>query len=429
MKIPVASRHMTTLALIMFGVLILLASFYSRNNHSVKPRTSSDTATFLESTRSILASLNSKLNYVINAKYDSNFYQDPAIQAQQTGDNDNSSHRTQNQQPPQQEEHLPPVLEDGAILINRRVADDVSRHVRLLCWIPTREKYVATRLKAVQTTWARRCDKTLYFMTNPSNKSLDVITMDIPDIRQTLTDKTVYAHTYLYKHYLDDFDWFLKADDDTYVIVENLKFLLSKFNQTTPGYIGSQFKHFAPQGYMSGGAGYALNAMGIKTIVENGYQIPGRCRLKGGAEDIETGRCAYKAGISTFNQLDVNGKQTFFATNVYAYALGPTPLWAKNYMRATVATGLSCCSPLLVSFHYTGVKLMYVTEFLLYKVVVHGRQEMLEKADSLFDGSVANDMDIKMRRRAYPGETLQEYYEKGWRDKNTTIYINPNLKR
>ena len=62
--------------------------------------------------------------------------------------------------------------------------------------------------------------------------------LDIPDKRQTLTDKTVFIHQYLYTHYLSQFDWFLKADDDTYVIMENLRFLLSHFDPAVPGYIG-----------------------------------------------------------------------------------------------------------------------------------------------------------------------------------------------
>ena len=62
--------------------------------------------------------------------------------------------------------------------------------------------------------------------------------MDIRDARQTLTEKSVFANTYMYDHHLNDFDWFLKADDDTYMVMENLKFMLSHFNTSVPGYIG-----------------------------------------------------------------------------------------------------------------------------------------------------------------------------------------------
>ena len=42
------------------------------------------------------------------------------------------------------------------------------------------------------------------------------------------------AFEYVYKNHLDEADWFLKADDDTFTIVENLRFLLKDKNSSEP---------------------------------------------------------------------------------------------------------------------------------------------------------------------------------------------------
>ena len=56
-------------------------------------------------------------------------------------------------------------------------------------------------------------------------------------------------------NFRDQADWFMKADDDTYVVVENLRYMLQSHKPTDPIYFGCKFKPIVKQGYMSGGAG------------------------------------------------------------------------------------------------------------------------------------------------------------------------------
>jgi len=47
--------------------------------------------------------------------------------------------------------------------------------------------------------------------------------LDVQEGHSNLYEKTKEAFKYLWKHHIQDADWFMKADDDTYVIVENLR--------------------------------------------------------------------------------------------------------------------------------------------------------------------------------------------------------------
>ena len=63
----------------------------------------------------------------------------------------------------------------------------------------------------------------------------------------------------------DDADWFLKADDDTYIIVENLRHLLKDKNSSDPVYFGHKLRiDSVQQGIFSGGAGYVLSKEALR---------------------------------------------------------------------------------------------------------------------------------------------------------------------
>ena len=149
-------------------------------------------------------------------------------------------------------------------------------------------------------------------MSTAEDKDLPAIKLDMPEGRDFLWGKTREAFKYIYEHHLDNVDWFLKADDDTYVILENLRHLLKGRDTTLPIYFGRRFKPYVSQGYMSGGAGYVLSKEAVIKLVEVGLRDSRKCRTDpGGAEDLEMGQCLQNIGVKAGDSRDELGRETF----------------------------------------------------------------------------------------------------------------------
>ena len=138
------------------------------------------------------------------------------------------------------------------------VAKQLYKKVRVLCWIMTSPANVIKKATAVKDTWGQRCNRLLFF-SSATDTSLPAIGLNVTEGRRHLTEKTMQAFRYLYSHHLDDADWFLKADDDTYVIVENLRYFLSSQNSSRPVCFGHRFDFKNNDTYNSGGAGYVIS--------------------------------------------------------------------------------------------------------------------------------------------------------------------------
>ncbi|CAG0907770.1 unnamed protein product, partial [Cyprideis torosa] len=135
-----------------------------------------------------------------------------------------------------------------------RGEDDLAlwmfKKVRILCWVATHPGNLHKKAVHVLRTWGKRCNTLLFVSGNgteevPSEIATYMLTLDMKEERKYLWVKTRRAFRHIYKHYLHEADWFMKADDDTFVVLENLRYLL--FNQTgsdTPLYHGCRFKPF-----------------------------------------------------------------------------------------------------------------------------------------------------------------------------------------
>ena len=115
---------------------------------------------------------------------------------------------------------------------------------RLFCFVLTNETNLETRARAAYETWGRRCGRFVLITRLSSSRSYTIFDNEdsklekdqlpiqyIPTLPEenyrNLPEKVRQTLLFCCEHY-PDYDWYLKADDDTFIIVENLlRFLIS----------------------------------------------------------------------------------------------------------------------------------------------------------------------------------------------------------
>ena len=106
--------------------------------------------------------------------------------------------------------------------------------------------------------------------------------------------KCFRAFRYVYKHYFNDFDWFIRADDDSYVIMENLRYFLSGQDTNRPVFFGHKFKAIVPTGYFAGGPGIVLSREALYRFSTKGLELcPEDTKM---IDDVYLGFCMHNLG-------------------------------------------------------------------------------------------------------------------------------------
>ncbi|CAJ0962005.1 unnamed protein product, partial [Mesorhabditis belari] len=249
-------------------------------------------------------------------------------------------------------------------------AANLPKKGQLFCWTMTAKGYHKTRAPAVNETWLPRCDHGQFFTNFPFDSELKIahstIFAGIPDSYSNLFFKSRYAFFHIYTKISKDFEWYLKADDDTYVIVENLRSYLSKLNPDLPYYIGYRLRPYLEHGYNAGGAGYVLSRAAMKIFAEQLYSNASLCP-DDIYEDVGIGRCLANVGIYPLDTRNSRGQQrfnTFRPDEVFHGSVVESPYWMYDVeIRGYDGVGTD-----LISFHHLTPDEIRLFDILLYRV-------------------------------------------------------------
>ncbi|CAH8465442.1 unnamed protein product [Heterobilharzia americana] len=161
-------------------------------------------------------------------------------------------------------------------LIDIEKARNLHSSVRVLCYINTVPKTHRKKAVHVKNSWAKRCTKYL-FMSSTNDSELLTVT-----------------------------------DDDTFVVMENLRSVLSRHNPSDPFMMGYHFPYITKNGYFSGGAGYVLSREALKRIVEQAIDKHPDCpTYDEDKEDVKMSMCGQPVGVKLYHIVDLNGTFPF----------------------------------------------------------------------------------------------------------------------
>ena len=175
--------------------------------------------------------------------------------------------------------------------------------------ILTAQEFMKTRVVAVNESWVKGIPgKVIIF-----GKETAYTDDDIPLVRLPGTDdtyppqkKSFMMLKYMYDHFLDHFEFFMRTDDDVYIRPDKLQLLLRSLNSSDPMLVGQPGKGVIEEiGHLSlledenfcmGGPGVIFSRATLTTI---GPQID-KCleNIHSFHEDVEISRCVQKfAGL------------------------------------------------------------------------------------------------------------------------------------
>ena len=187
---------------------------------------------------------------------------------------------------------------------NKVSGSQVSLYIGLV----TSHEYINTRGIAINKTWGQLATALEYYIGEGlTSHSLPIVSLPGTDDSYPPQKKVFHMYRYMYDHYIDQYDWFMRADDDLYVRIPELMKFLSKQDPNKELYLGSpargkpedreRLKLDSKELYCMGGTGVILSRA-LLTKLGPHLQDCLKNVVVSWNEDVEVGRCiSHKLGI------------------------------------------------------------------------------------------------------------------------------------
>ncbi|XP_016102856.1 chondroitin sulfate synthase 1 [Sinocyclocheilus grahami] len=179
----------------------------------------------------------------------------------------------------------------------------------LFVGVMTAQKYLNSRAVAAYRTWAKTIPgKVEFFSSEGSDTTIPIPIVALQNVDDSYPPqkKSFMMLKYMHDHYLDQFEWFMRADDDVYIKSEKLESFLRSLNSSEAFFLGQtgmgardelgKLALEPGENFCMGGPGVIMSREVLRRMVPHIRQCLQEMYTT--HEDVEVGRCVRRfAGV------------------------------------------------------------------------------------------------------------------------------------
>ncbi|XP_052458730.1 chondroitin sulfate synthase 1 [Carassius gibelio] len=179
----------------------------------------------------------------------------------------------------------------------------------LFVGVMTAQKYLNNRAVAAYRTWAKTIPgKVEFFSSEGSDTTIPIPIVALQNVDDSYPPqkKSFMMLKYMHDHYLDQFEWFMRADDDVYIKSEKLESFLRSLNSSEAIFLGQtgmgardelgKLALEPGENFCMGGPGVIMSREVLRRMVPHIRQCLQEMYTT--HEDVEVGRCVRRfAGV------------------------------------------------------------------------------------------------------------------------------------
>ncbi|XP_053202238.1 chondroitin sulfate synthase 1-like [Panonychus citri] len=183
----------------------------------------------------------------------------------------------------------------------RRPTDDGNKR-KLFIGVMTAQKFIDYRINHIMETWGQDAKDFIAFFSSSSSKDnhgLPVINLPTVDDSYPPQKKSFLMLKFIHDHFIDSYEWFMRADDDIFINVDKLIQFLGSVNSSKPHLIGQmglgKIEELGQLGlgdddnFCMGGPGIIMSSATLRSMIPHiEYCLK---HLYSTHEDVEISRC------------------------------------------------------------------------------------------------------------------------------------------